>query len=843
MQRSTLKVGAALLATAVLGIACQRWLALPPWLAIATPLAGALASFFWLRSAFLRPLDRLQQRLLAQLRSRPGGAQAHLPLAVSADQLLSELKRLEAECAHLRQFTATLTRTTQAAVVELDPDLRLVSLNEYGQKLAGAGDHEPSGLFNIFSADELASLREELGKRETVIGRNMSIMTRSGDQIEAELSISRLCDDQNRLTGYVAVIVDITKRKRAETNLRNQIAFSQQIFSSIPEMILITDRTLRITFCNRQTRELLGRPDIEVIGQDLQQRLAPDALENGFDEVVRQVIQSGERVAQINVRNPFVLDEQFVDLLVEPLRSATARIGSLIMIRDISEWRQLTAQLRSLQGFTQRLIHASPFAIISLDPQTRISVWNATAEQMFHLPFSEVFGKNLYQAVPAFLTLRDAIDDVLILQKTVHRNDEVFSLAPAEDLVANVTLYPVTAEESGLVLHLENVSALREMESTLLQAQKMESLGLLTSGIIHDFNNLLSGILGYASLLEQRLEGDEKLRKYASTIIRSGERASELISQILDYARKKVAEKAEIPVNELIRESLDFLAPHLKRIQLELRLEPSEMVIHADRGKLSQVFINLVVNAKDALEDSPDPKIVIGTRLVEVAGHAQLPAGSYVRIDIIDNGCGISQQNLDKVFEPFFTTKNVGKGTGLGLALVRGIIRDYAGHIEIESEIGLGTQIHIFLPASSAPRTSVSVSQDPVAEDRRLGTVLLIDDEEVVREIGTDILHLGHISCICASDGEEGIARFREHRATIGLIILDIEMPKMSGEKVFAAIREIAPEMPILIASGYSKEYLESKVFGKKIEHYIAKPFKVDQLLHQVRTLSLRDHD
>jgi len=852
MHRLTLGVAAVLLGLVSVG-AIVRWSFTPAfWLSCLVDSVLALLAFLWLRRTLLRPLGTLQMRLthrqtqgtgpLPQTDAPPGIGLPELTQAVG--QLLADLDRLAQEVARLREYSTTLSRTAQAIVVGLDADLHLISLNEYGQTLAGTDPQHfaQADIARFFTAGELESLRSELETKDAVIGREMSLLTHNGDQLDAEMSVSRLRNDRGQLTGYLGVIVDVTKRKRAETNLRNQIAFSQQIFSSIPEMILITDRNLRVTFCNRQARELLARSDLEVIGQSLTQQLSAEALESGFDEVVRQVITKGQRISQINVRNPFVGEEQFVDLLIEPLRSATARIGSLILIRDISEWRQLTAQLRSLQGFTQRLVNASPFAVISLDSQARISVWNATAERMFHLPFSEVFGKNLYEAVPPFLPLRDVIDDVAILQKTVHRNDETFTIAPQEDLVANVTIYPVTAEESGVVLHLEDVSALRELESTLLQAQKMESLGLLTSGIIHDFNNLLSGILGYASLLEQRLEGDDKLQKYASTIIHSSERASDLIRQLLDYARKKVAEKAAIPLNELLRESLEFLAPHLKTIKVEQQLAPDELVVHADRGKLSQVFINLTINAKDATEGCNEPTITITTSRVELHDHPHLPDGSYAKIMIADNGCGISPQNLEKIFEPFFTTKKVGRGTGLGLSLVQGIIRDYAGHIEISSEVGVGTRIYLFLPVGELPRPITTVSPEAVAEPSQVGTVLLIDDEEVVREIGTDMLHLGGISCLSAADGEEGLALFQEHRSTIGLIILDIEMPRMSGEKVFSSIRQVDADMPVLIASGYSKEYLESKVFGRKIDHYIPKPFKIEQLLHQVRNLSRVTH-
>jgi signal transduction histidine kinase/ActR/RegA family two-component response regulator len=425
----------------------------------------------------------------------------------------------------------------------------------------------------------------------------------------------------------------------------------------------------------------------------------------------------------------------------------------------------------------------------------------------------------------------------MILKKTIYLNDEKIFIGEEDFIVANLTLYPVTAEQNGVVIHIEDVSALKKLESSLLQAQKMESLGLLTSHIVHDFNNLLSGIMGYASLLEKKISDDPKLKKYVSTIINSSERASTLIGQLLNFSRKKLAEKEIININDLIRESLDFLSMSLKTIHFDVQLYPSQILLQADKTKISQTLINLFINAKDAVETSPRPTITIKTSLVAVSNQKNLLDGRYAFIQIRDNGSGISRENLNKIFEPFFTTKGQGRGTGQGLAIVQEIIKDYNGRIEVESEIGRGCTFTILLPALEKESSQAIVEEEKKPAAALEGLVLLIDDEEVVREIGSDMLKTMGMKCLTAGNGTEGIDMFKQNSTQIKLVILDVEMPDISGEKVFHTLKGLNPGVKILIASGYGKEYLETTIFKNKIDHFLPKPFNIEQLSYQISRL------
>lgn len=812
--------------------------------------AGLLLLFLFLQRSLLAPLARIDAGLFAQPAAggRPPRRARVFP---EIDRLRSSLAtaagRLQAQAAsggEARQTLDALMRTAPALIVVLDARLRPTFINDAGLRRFQIGPEEVPALRagDFFERAFRRQATAELKANDSLSERETTLTLRSGEKIDVSLSLARLRDGQGRAGGFLAVITDISKRRKAELDLKNQILFSRQIFQSIPEMILIVDRRLRVTFINKQARDLIRAGSGGVIGQNINSILANNSLESGFDELVRSVLEGGASVHRINTLNPLLEEENYVDLIVEPLKSGDRVIGGIIMLRDISEWRSLTAQLRSLQGFLQKLINASPYAVISLNEHGLITTWNSAAERILGVPFAGAFGKNLFALRPLFEKYRDAIKEVMILKKTLYLNDEQVFIGEEDFKVANFTFYPVTAEPSGVVIHMEDVSALKQLESSLIHAQKMESLGLLTSHIIHDFNNLLSGIMGYASLLEKKIADNPKVQKYVSTIITSSERASTLINQLLNYSRKKMAEKEILNVNDLIKESLDFLAMNLKSINLDIQLYQSQILLQADKTKISQVLINLLVNARDALESVERPIIRLRTDRVEISDQGDLLDGQYALIEIGDNGGGISPENQKKIFEPFFTTKGQGRGTGLGLAIVREIVRDYNGHIELRSQLGQGTMFTILLPVFEQTLAQPTPRAEAAAVTPLEGLVLLIDDEEVVREIGSDMLKTMGLKCLTAVDGNEGIELFRKFAAEIALVILDVEMPGLSGEKVFLRLRELNPDVKILIASGYGRDYLESEVFKGKIPHFMPKPFKTEQLSYQVNRL-LRGED
>ena len=550
---------------------------------------------FFLKITLMNPLNEIHRSLQLFRQTGSGRVGADGPgrqgeigeIFADLATIYAALQGKTREAREAKEFLEKLMQTAQAMVIKFDRGMHPVSLNAYGLKKFQAENQNIASLriSDFLEKKFVHEIISALKQNDHIVDQETTMLLKTGEKIDIALSFSILRDVNNKITGYLAVIADISKRKKAEINLRNQIIFSQQIFQSIPEMIVIVDRKLRITFFNRRAHEVIQSSADSVIGQNLNLILSKIAVESGFDELVRNVIESNNSVHRINTVNPILEEESYVDLIVEPLKSGKSNIGGIILLRDISEWRGLTAQLRSLQGFMQKLINASPYAVVSINNTNLITTWNLSAEKILGIPFAAAFGENIYTLLPLFNKYKDIINEVMILKKTVYLNDERIFIGEEAFIVANLTLYPVTAEQNGVVIHIEDVSALKKLESSLLQAHKMESLGLLTSHIVHDFNNLLSGIMGYASLLEKKIGDDPKMKKYVSTIINSSERASTLISQLLNFSRKKLAKKEVINLNDLIRESLDFLSMSLKTIQFDVQLHPGQIMLQADRDQ------------------------------------------------------------------------------------------------------------------------------------------------------------------------------------------------------------------------------------------------------------------
>jgi len=735
-----------------------------------------------------------------------------------------------------KEYVDTLIQTVHIAIVVLDKKLHPIYINDYGLRNLEISREEINSLniFNLIDKKTIKEASRELSNKNDIFNIETVLFLKDGKKIDVNISMSKLLDTSNKVKGYISAIQDITKRKKAEKNLKSQIIFSREIFKSIPDIIIITDINLKIIFANHKAENFINKSTI--FEKNVKNFLSNESLKNGFDESLRNAIKSGDNIKSINIVNPFKFGANHIDLIVQPLRTRSNIIGSLILIRDVSEWRNLTAKIKDLQEFMGKLIDSSPFSIISIYKDYKVSLWNSSAEKLFQISNKNAIDKNLFEIAPIFNKYKDVINEVMILNRTSSLSNEKITLDRNRGVTANLTFYPILNESENVVINIEDISEIKKLEDSLAQSQKMGSLGLITSAIIHDFNNILSGILGYASLIEKKAQENPQLKKYASYIITSSERASVMIQQILNYSRKKFEKGKALNLNKVIEESLNFIKLNLRNIIIIKKSSDKEIFLNADKTKISQIFINLFINSIDALKNQPSPKIKIETEEISIQNRTDLKDGQYAMIKITDNGIGIEKENINKIFETFFTTKDK-KGTGIGLSTVKDIVNNYNGNIEVKSEHSIGTSFKILIPSIKQivyePRKYIKKEFEPSIK----GNVLLIDDEEVIREIGKDMLNSLKINCITARDGEEGIEVYKKNRDKIDIIILDIELPGISGEKVFDILKQINPDIKILIASGYGKDYLEKKVFQRKIKNFMAKPFQLNQLSEKLNEL------
>jgi CheY-like chemotaxis protein len=374
----------------------------------------------------------------------------------------------------------------------------------------------------------------------------------------------------------------------------------------------------------------------------------------------------------------------------------------------------------------------------------------------------------------------------------------------------------------------------KKLEAQLQYAHKIEAVGTLAGGIAHDFNNLLMGIQGNVSLMLMDMEHthpDYERLKNVEKQIQSGAR---LTTHLLGYARKGQYEIKPLDLNQLVEETSNTFGRTKKEITIHRELAKGLFAIEADLAQIEQVLLNLYVNAADAMPGGGD--LVLKTMNVthkDMKGKLYEPKrGNYVLLTVTDTGMGMYKKTMERIFDPFFTTKEMGRGTGLGLASAYGIIKGHGGYIDVDSRRGRGTTFSIYLPASVK-----QVSKDIKAAERLIrgsGTVLLVDDEEIILEVGKELLEAMGYGVLTAKDGKEAIGVYRKNRDHIDIVVLDVVMPGMGGGEAYDRMKEINPNIKVLLSSGYSIDGEASKVLERGCDGFIQKPFTMKELSGEI---------
>ena len=386
-----------------------------------------------------------------------------------------------------------------------------------------------------------------------------------------------------------------------------------------------------------------------------------------------------------------------------------------------------------------------------------------------------------------------------------------------------------------------DVTERKALEQQLLQAQKMEAVGRLAGGVAHDFNNLLMAITGYGELMRAKVHKGDPLYDHLENILKAGERASALTQQLLTFSRRQIVHPQVIDLNRVV---LD-LEPMLRRLigedlDLEIITDPWPVAVKADPGHLGQIIMNLVVNARDAMPRGG--RLTLKTAPVDftVGRHSRFgltPPGAYVMLEVRDTGVGMDEATQAHVFEPFFTTKEPGKGTGLGLSTVYGIVKQSGGYLDLESEPGAGSTFTIYLPRLEAVLEPPKVKIPITASFRGEETVLLVEDEDVLRALLAKFLRLYGYTVLEARHGGEALLICERHQGPIHLMVTDVVMPQMSGRELADRLTPLRPDMKVLYMSGYTEDALVQHGVTDLSASFLQKPFKPIDLARQVHAL------
>ena len=536
----------------------------------------------------------------------------------------------------------------------------------------------------------------------------------------------------------------------------------------------------------------------------------------------------------------------------KPGKPGAQKLSRTLPIKIGPEYRQAINNLQLSEGLLRAserkyrsLVESIPDIIFALDLDGSIAYIGPRWKKILGHDEMEVLGRYFIDFIPpeehsfvirVFKEVRNEKKNVENILLQFYRKDgqlRYFSSSAA----------PILDDQGQVVGTMgiaRDITERRKLEEQLLQAQKMESIGNLAGGIAHDFNNLLGGILGYASFAKKKMSTKDPLFHSLNSIERSATQAAELTKQLLGFARRGKYQVKPINCNALVQDLARFLKRTMdKRINLKVELDPHLHLIEGDETQLQQSLINICLNARDAMPSGGILKIVTGNQTLsnnfdEKQGQGK--KGDYVKITLSDTGIGMTQELCSQIFEPFFTTKEPGRGTGLGLSMVYGIIQNHGGYIELKSEPGQGTTFDLLLPAV----VELMIEEtSPLPAGRIIPkgseTILFVDDEEIIRQLGADILEDVGYKVLFASGGEEAIRIYQQKKKKIALVILDMVMPGLGGRETFLKLKEINSKIKVLLSSGYSTNEGVGEILKEGVGGFIQKPYRDEDLIRKVR--------
>ena len=614
------------------------------------------------------------------------------------------------------------------------------------------------------------------------------------------------------------------------------------IFDRVGNAIILSDAKGIITYWNRGAEEIYGWSAKEAIGQNVHTLLRTTFCDGSEEFVLEDGLRKRSRWAgelrQIRRNGTVVYVASHWSLAGDEPDSPRVQINSDITVRKEAEEtvRECEERYRRFveEDFTGNLIMHPDGRIITCNPAfARIfgfdSIEEARSANFMSLLRSRKEGSELFDLVRQGETI-----DTHELELRQRDGDPVYVVARF------IGTFDEKGELTELQGYLFNDTKRKRLEQQLTQAQKMEGLGTLAGGIAHDFNNILAIILGYTTRLEQWHSDPSHIPGAIKIIKDAVERGAALVQQLLTSARQTEAKFSSLDLNDLIRELEKMLqATFPKMIAFDLRLDPALPHITADRSQIHQVLLNLCVNARDAMPSGGkitfETSLVAGSEVGEYFTGAELE--TYVCVRIRDTGTGMTRQEKAHIFEPFYTTKERGKGTGLGLSVVYGVINSHRGFVHVESEPNKGTTFCIYLPLQHVPESTSGNGVRELGQKTSAKTILLVEDEEMLRELGVTILEGEGYNVLAAKDGVEAVEMFEANCDDIGLVVCDLGLPRMGGRDAFMRMKEQKPSVRAIVASGYLEPNLRSEMLKAGVLDTIQKPYDFREMLQKIRAV------
>jgi len=753
-----------------------------------------------------------------------------------------------------QRFAATLASIGDA-VIATDTAGNVVFMNAVAEELTGwslgdASGRQATGIFNIVNEHTRAAVESPVVRvlREGIIvglANHTILIGKDGTEVPIDDSGAPIRDTEGRTTGVVLVFRDITERKRAEEALlkaKDELELRVQertaalekerqrfydVLETLPAMICLLTPDHYVNFANRSFREKFGEPEGRhcyefCFGQDEVCDFCEsfEALKTGRPHHWEVTTPDGKTVID-------AYDFPFTDLDGSPL--------ILEMDIDVTAYRRAEEALKAVSAYNRGLIEVSLDPLVTIDRDGKISDVNKATENVTGYPRAVLIGTDFSdyftdppKAKAGYETVfRDGIvrDYELAIR---HRDGH---LTP---VLYNASVYrQESGEAAGVFAAARDIAEQRRLQDQLQQAHKMEAIGTLAGGIAHDFNNILAAILGFTEMAIEDVEDRPLVAGNLQKVMKSAMRARELVKQILTFSRKREYERAPLRVTPVIKETVQLLRASIPAfIKIEFSQSATSDTVLATPVEVQQVLMNLAANASIAMQEKGGTMEVSLTD-IDMDGDTPGLREEYLQLMVKDTGAGMSPEVVKRIFEPFFTTREVGKGTGMGLAVVYGIVSDLKGTITVESEPGKGSTFRVLLPKAKieAKEEGLSLTRTPGGKER----ILFVDDEEMIVEWGRTVLERLGYAVTSTTDSGEALRTFSVDPSFFDLVVTDQAMPSMSGAEFASALLLVRDDIPIILCTGHSETLSPEKAREIGVREYLAKPLSKQELAEAVR--------